>query len=191
MLINKFQSKKKRKNSCNVLIMTFTNLEKKLYSKRYLKQRRQRRHPSLLQQSRRYFRAEKVIWLRLFVHLKRLIPAAQDQEDYFKSAEFLNNCHKLLNIYNWTKLHILVLSHCPWVVPRVVALVPTSTSASITLISLWLVWSRSIRYSNVVLIEIMKKRNRELVLWRILFRQGMGLPLVSRFQCERLWLLMA
>ena len=29
-----------------------------------------------------------------------LIPTAQDQEDYFKSAEFLNNCHKLLNICN-------------------------------------------------------------------------------------------
>ena len=51
------------------------------------------------------------------VQLERLCPAAQDQEDYFKSAEFLNNCRKSLRIYNWTKLQILVLSHCPWVEP--------------------------------------------------------------------------
>ena len=50
--------------------MTFTNLEKYLYSKKCLKQRRQLPilppppHPSL-QQSRWYFRAEKVTWLRL------------------------------------------------------------------------------------------------------------------------------
>ena len=44
---------------------------------------------------------------------------------------------------------------------------------SITLISLWLVWSGC---NGVVLIEIMKKRNRKFVSWRTLFRQGMGLP---------------
>ena len=33
------------------------------------------------------------------VHLKRLFPTAQDQKEYFKSAEFRNNCHKSLNIY--------------------------------------------------------------------------------------------
>ena len=50
--------------------MTFTNLEKYLYSKKCLKQRRQPPppppHPSL-QESRRYFRAEKVTWLRLLL----------------------------------------------------------------------------------------------------------------------------
>ena len=46
--------KEKHKNGCNILIMTITNLEKYVYSK----------HPSL-QQSRTYFRAEKVTRLRL------------------------------------------------------------------------------------------------------------------------------
>ena len=36
----------------------------------------------------------------VIVHLKRLFPTAQDQEEYFKRAEFLNNCRKSLNIYN-------------------------------------------------------------------------------------------
>ena len=49
------------KNGCNILIMTFTTLEKYVYSKKGLKQRRQPPPPSpSLQQSRRYFRAEKV-----------------------------------------------------------------------------------------------------------------------------------
>ena len=33
--------KEKHKNGCNILIMTFTNLEKYVYSKKCLKQRRQ------------------------------------------------------------------------------------------------------------------------------------------------------
>ena len=33
--------KEKHKNGCNILIMTFTNLEKYVYSKKGLKQRRQ------------------------------------------------------------------------------------------------------------------------------------------------------
>ena len=54
------------KNGCNILIMTFTTLEKYVYSKKGLKQRRQPPPPSpSLQQSRRYFRAEKVTWLPL------------------------------------------------------------------------------------------------------------------------------
>ena len=97
--------------------MSFTNLKKYGYSKKCLKQRRQPPppppiHPSVWQ-SRRYFRAEKVTWLQLLfateyateyvpfiVHLKRLFPTAKDQEDCFKRAEFLNNCHKSLSIYN-------------------------------------------------------------------------------------------
>ena len=104
--------------------MTFTNLKKYVYSKKCLKQQRQAPPPLTypsLQQSRRCFRAEKVTWVQLLfvseyaycdpadrvtkrpvsvVHLKRLFPTAQDQEDYFKRAEFLNNCRKSLNIYN-------------------------------------------------------------------------------------------
>ena len=45
---------KKRKNGCNFVIMTFTNLEKYVYSKNDVNLP----HPSLLQ-SRRYFHAEK------------------------------------------------------------------------------------------------------------------------------------
>ena len=55
--------------------MTFTNLEKYVYSKKCLKQRFQPTNPSL-QQSRRYFRAEKVTWLRLlFVHNRIYYPS--------------------------------------------------------------------------------------------------------------------
>ena len=48
--------------------MTFTSFEKYVYSKKCVKQRLPSPHPSphpSLQQSRRYFRAEKVTWLRL------------------------------------------------------------------------------------------------------------------------------
>ena len=37
--------KEKHKNGCNILIMSFTNLEKYVYSKKCLKQRRQPPHP--------------------------------------------------------------------------------------------------------------------------------------------------
>ena len=37
--------KEKHENGCNILIMTFTNLEKYVYSKKCLKQRRQPPHP--------------------------------------------------------------------------------------------------------------------------------------------------
>ena len=45
-----------------------------MYSKKCLKQRCQSRHPSL-QQSRRYFRAEKVTRLRLLFEIEYLYPA--------------------------------------------------------------------------------------------------------------------
>ena len=54
--------------------MTFANLEKYVYSKKCLKQRRQPPYSSL-QQSRRYFRAEKVIWLRLLFAIEYAYPA--------------------------------------------------------------------------------------------------------------------
>ena len=54
--------------------MAFTNLEKYDYSKKCLKQPRQPLHPSL-QQSRRYFRAEKVTWLRLLLAIEFAYPA--------------------------------------------------------------------------------------------------------------------
>ena len=54
--------------------MAFTNLEKYGYSKKCLKQPRQPPHPSL-QQSRRYFRAEKVTWLRLLLAIEFAYPA--------------------------------------------------------------------------------------------------------------------
>ena len=55
-------------------MMTFTNLEKYMYSKKCLKQRRQHPHPSL-QQSRKYFRAEKVTRLRLLFAIEFAYPA--------------------------------------------------------------------------------------------------------------------
>ena len=55
--------------------MTY-NLEKYLNSKKCLKQRRQPHHPSL-QQSRRYFRVEKVTWLRLLFTIEYAYLAAR------------------------------------------------------------------------------------------------------------------
>ena len=53
--------------------MTFTNLEKYLYSKKCLKQRRPPQpHPPI---PPRYFRAEKVTWLRLLFAIKYAYPA--------------------------------------------------------------------------------------------------------------------
>ena len=54
--------------------MTFTNLEKYVYSKKCLKQRCQPLYHSL-QQSRRYFRAEKVTWLRQLFVIEYAYPA--------------------------------------------------------------------------------------------------------------------
>ena len=64
---------KKHKYGCHILIMIFTNLEKYVYSKKCLKQRRQPPYPpsclplskSKVRSLRRYFRAEKVTWPRL------------------------------------------------------------------------------------------------------------------------------
>ena len=52
--------RKNIKKGCNILLKTFTNLEKYVYSKKGLKQRCQPPPSPSLQQSRRYFRAEKV-----------------------------------------------------------------------------------------------------------------------------------
>ena len=69
--------KEKHKNDCNILLMTFINLEKYVYSKKCLKRRRQ--PPPLphhsLHQSRRYFRAERVTWLRLLFAIEYAYPA--------------------------------------------------------------------------------------------------------------------
>ena len=64
---------KKHKNG-NILIMAFTDLEKYVYFKKCLKQRRQPPHRSL-QQSRKYFRAEKVTRLRLLFAIEFAYPA--------------------------------------------------------------------------------------------------------------------
>ena len=66
--------KEKHKNGCNILIMTFTNLEKYVNSKKCSKQRSQPPHPSL-QQSRSYFHAEKVTLLRLLCTGEYVYPA--------------------------------------------------------------------------------------------------------------------
>ena len=56
--------------------MAFTNLEKYVYFKKCLKQRRQPPPPPLsLQQSRKYFRAEKVTRLRLLFAIEFAYPA--------------------------------------------------------------------------------------------------------------------
>ena len=57
------------KNGCNILLKTFANLEKYVYSKKGLKQRSQpptTPSPSL-QESRRYFRAEKSLDYRCYL----------------------------------------------------------------------------------------------------------------------------
>ena len=55
--------------------MAFTNLEKYVYFKKCLKQRRQPPPPLSLQQSRKYFRAEKVTRLRLLFAIEFAYPA--------------------------------------------------------------------------------------------------------------------
>ena len=57
--------------------MTFTDLNKYVYSNKCLKQGRQKPHPapSSLQQSKRYFRAEKVTWLLLLFAIEYAYPA--------------------------------------------------------------------------------------------------------------------
>ena len=67
--------KEKHKNDCNILLMTFINLEKYVYSKKCLKQRRHPPPPPSLHQSRRYFRAERVTWLRLLFAIEYAYPA--------------------------------------------------------------------------------------------------------------------
>ena len=57
--------KKKHKNGCNILIMTFTYLEKYVYSKKCLKQGRQPPPPSLPHHS----------WLRLLFAIACTYPA--------------------------------------------------------------------------------------------------------------------
>ena len=67
--------KEKGKNGCNILIMTFPNLEKCMMC--MLKTTTSTLpppHPSL-QQSRRYFRAKKVTWLRLLFAIEYVYPA--------------------------------------------------------------------------------------------------------------------
>ena len=173
-----------------MLIMTFTNLENYVYSIKCLKQRHQSPHPSL-QQSRRYFCAEKVNWLRLlfaieyaypadgvtklfvYFHLKRLFPTAQDQEDYFKRADFLNNCHKSLNIYNWTRLHILVLSHCPRVVLRGSSI---GTNIDICINNIDFRMVSLILLYTLCLLRSWRKETESLFCDSFFFRQGMGIP---------------
>ena len=134
--------------------MTFTNLEKCVYSKKCLKQRRQ--PPTPPSSKVEGILAPKMspgygCYLQLnmpiqhvsfIVHLKRLFPTAQDQEDYFKTAssvsEQLSQIIEYVQLnktaYIYTDVWSLFMSST-WVV----ALVPTSTSASIKLISIWLV----------------------------------------------------
>ena len=74
-----------------------------------------------------------------------LFPTAHDQEVYFKSAEFLNN--NLSQIIEYLQLNKSVYTGfkpLSMSSNRVVALLPTLTSPSITLISVRLVCSRCI-----------------------------------------------
>ena len=66
--------KERHKNGCNILIMTFTNLEKYVNSKKCSKHRSQPPHRSL-QQSRRYFHAEKVTWVGLLFAIEYVYSA--------------------------------------------------------------------------------------------------------------------
>ena len=171
-------------------MMTFTNLEKYVYSKKCLKQRRQPPNPSL-EQSRRSkvfapkksagygcyscaiefaYPADRVTKRSVYRSPLKVIsysPGSGVSEQLSQITEYVQ-----LNKTAYTDFKSLSMSST-----QVVALVPTSTSASITLISA----------VYVVLIEFMKKRTEGLFCHAFFFRKGMGLPWVSRFQCERLW----
>ena len=149
-------------------MMTFTNLEKYVYSKKCLKQRRQPPHPSLRDPakskvfSRRKshllfaiefaYPADRVTKRSVYRSPLKVIsysPGSGVSEQLSQITEYVQ-----LNKTAYTDFKSLSMSST-----QVVVLLPTSTSASITVISAL----------YVVLIEFMRKRNRKFVLSRILF----------------------
>ena len=146
--------------------MTFTNLEKYVYSKTMLKTTTSTPLPippakSKVFSSQKSHLATAVFcnWICLFSRQSNktfrlsfilkgyfLQPRIR-KTGYFQTAEFLNNCHKSLNMYSTTQQNCIYtgLTSLSLISTRVIALVPTSTSASIKLISVLLVWSRGIR----------------------------------------------
>ena len=80
------------------------------------------------------------------VHLKMLFPStAQDQEDYFMKCRVSEQLSQIIEYLQLNKTVYTGFKPLSMSSTWVVALVPTSTSASITLISVWLVCSRCIR----------------------------------------------
>ena len=145
--------------------MTFTNLEKYVYSKKCLKQRRQPPNPSL-QKVEGIFAPKKTPGYGCYLYAiefaypadrvtKRSVycsplkgisynPGSGVSEQLSQITGYVQ-----LNKTAYTDFKSLSVSST-----KVVALVPTSTSAPLTLISA----------VHVVLIELMKKRNRKFVL---------------------------
>ena len=144
--------------------MIFTNLKKYVYSKNCLKQWRQPPYQSL-QQSQRYFRAEKVTWLWPLFAIEYAYPA-----DRVTKRSVYRSPWKVISyspgsgrpaILKLPSFRTIVTNH--WICTtqqnciytglaslslsstRVIVLVPTLTSASIKVISVFLVWSRGIR----------------------------------------------
>ena len=151
-------------------MMTFTNLEKYVYFKKCLKQRRQPPTPPSSKvegiftpkKSPGYdcylyviefaYPADRVTKCSVYRSPLKVISyslGSGGSEQLSQMTEYVQ-----LNKTAYTDFKSLSMSST-----QVVALVPTSTSASITLISA----------VYVVLIEFMKKRNRKFVLSRILF----------------------
>ena len=151
-------------------MMTFTNLGKHVYSKKCLKQRRQPPNPSL-QKVEGIFASKKTPGYGCYLYAiefaypadrvtKRSVyrsplkvisysPGSGVSEQLSQITEYVQ-----LNKTAYTDFKSLSMSST-----QVVVLLPTSTSASITVISAL----------YVVLIEFMRKRNRKFVLSRILF----------------------
>ena len=146
--------------------MAFTDLEKYVYFKKCLKQRRQPPpHPSL-QQSRKYFRAEKVTRLRLLFAIEFAYPADRVTKSsvyrsplkvtsyspgsgrLFLKCRVSEQLSQIIEYVQLNKTAYADFKSLSMSSTQVVALVPTSTSASITLISA----------VHVVLIEFMKTR---------------------------------
>ena len=170
--------------------MIFTNLKKYVYSKNCLKQWRQPPYQSL-RQSRRYFRAEKVTWLWPLFAIEYAYPA-----DRVTKRSVYRSLWKVISyspgsgrpaILKLPSFRTIVTNH--WIRTtqqnciytgltslslsntRVIALVPTLTSAS--LISVLLVWSRGIRCAYWDHEE--KKQKVCFVTHNLFFKRDMGL----------------
>ena len=172
--------------------MTFTNLEKYVYSKTMLKTTTSTPLPippakSKVFSSQKSHLATAVFcnWICLssrqsnktfrlsFILKGYFLQPRIRKTGYFKTAEFLNNCHKSLNIYNSTKLYIY------WSYVTVLKEYPgnsISTNIDICINKIdFRIVSLTPRYT-LCLLRSWRKETESLFCDAFFFKQDMGLP---------------